>query len=564
MLKMNIRNKLYLAFGAMIALLVITSVIINVTSSRLSEANKVVIEQADFESQMKTFQKQHVDWINALSDHIFVGAEFSKTLNPRECGFGKWYYSYMESEEFKNEEPEKARLMKSLEEPHRHLHEGGASVIEEMNAGHKANAMKYYQENTIPVITKLDGIYSELVDNARDVIEKRKVDAATSESAQRTLVLLTTLFGILLGVAIAFFLSRNIVAAVQQMVTAIKNIARGDLSKKVELNRSDELGEMAHELNNMISDLSKLVGDVVVSSESVANAADQISAGNQELSQRTQEQASALEETAATIEEMASTIKQNAENARNANMLAKDASDLAQNGGQVVEETVASMGEVSDASKKIADIIDVVNEIAFQTNLLALNAAVEAARAGEQGKGFAVVAGEVRNLAQRSAEAAKEIQELIKDSVGKVDKGNKLVEESGKTLKSIIDSIHKVAETVSEISSASQEQATGIDQVNKAVTMMDDVVQQNASLVEESASASQSLALEAEELQKSMAFFIVTNDASLKREERTSGERKPRLTLINKAQQREPAKVRAKAAGAEDLDIETDEEFEEF
>jgi methyl-accepting chemotaxis protein len=307
--------------------------------------------------------------------------------------------------------------------------------------------------------------------------------------------------------------------------------------------------------------VTKMTTGVTVASESVANAADQIAAGNQELAQRTQEQASALEETASTIEQMSSAIKQTAENSGKANSMVKGTVELAQNGGKIVNDTITSMGEVTAASKRIADIINVVNEIAFQTNLLALNAAVEAARAGEQGKGFAVVAGEVRSLAQRSAEAAKEIQNLINDSVEKVEKGNHLVDESGKTLKEIIEAIDEVADTIAEITSAMQEQSVGIEQVNKAVAMMDEVVQENSALVEESASASESLAHEAEKLQTLMEEFKSKKERLMqhKPHKQHSGDAGKLAHLKKKA----PVKVAKKAAGAEHLEI-AEEGFEDF
>lgn len=490
--------------------MVLMSILINMTNASLVKANKETLKDVDFERQMISYQKQHADWINALSNHVMIGSEFDKTLNPRECGFGKWYYDFMESGAYKAETPEVQRLLSQLEEPHSRLHAGGANVTGEISQGHKANAIKFYQDDTLPTIASLDGIYDEVVKNLHADVERHEAEAQDSERTGSLLTILFTAIGALAGMAIAYLLTRGILA---------------------------------------------MVGKVVEASENVANASDQISAGNMELAERTQEQASAIEETAATIEEMAATVKTNAESALRASTLALDAATLAQNGGAVVEDTMASMGEVTGASKKIADIINVINEIAFQTNLLALNAAVEAARAGQQGKGFAVVAGEVRNLAQRSAEAAKEIQELIQDSAEKVERGNKLVEKSGETLLDIISSINDVAETVTEIASASQEQSAGIDQVNTAVSMMDDVVQHNSALVEEAASASQSLAIEAEELKNLMASFSGMDSRE--------NDQKRSLATVTHIIPKRTTRPKARAAGAEDFSA-APNDFDEF
>ena len=315
---------------------------------------------------------------------------------------------------------------------------------------------------------------------------------------------------------VAFLFANSLANPLIKMVNMIRDIAQGegDLTKRLEADSTDEIGDLAKWFNVFVEKLHDIVSQIKESAENVASGSSQIASGNQDLSQRSQEQASAIEETASTIEQMTSNIKSNADNSQKANEISQKAAEAAKKGGEVVQKTVASMAEVTSSSKKISDIINVVNEIAFQTNLLALNAAVEAARAGEQGRGFAVVAGEVRNLAGRSAEAAKEIQSLINDSVEKVNAGNQLVEETGKTLDEIISGIDNVAQTVSEITSASQEQSAGIDQVNKAITQMDEVVQQNASLVEEAAATSENLNGEAEEMQQLMGSFKTNGSSS--------------------------------------------------
>ena len=289
------------------------------------------------------------------------------------------------------------------------------------------------------------------------------------------------------------------------MMDITQRIANGDLTSQF-TNTGKELGIYAS-LKAMATQLKDMVSKVNESTRQVASASSEIAQGSGDLAQRTEEQASALEETASSMEELTGTVKQSAENAGQANQLAGAARAQAEQGGQVVDQAVAAMGAIHQSSKKIADIIGVIDEIAFQTNLLALNAAVEAARAGEQGRGFAVVAGEVRKLAQRSADAAKEIKTLITDSVAKVEDGGKLVDKAGQTLKEIVTSVKKVSDIVAEMAAASREQAAGIEQVNKAILQMDQVTQQNAALVEQTAAASHAMGDQAHELQKLMGFF---------------------------------------------------------
>jgi methyl-accepting chemotaxis protein len=275
----------------------------------------------------------------------------------------------------------------------------------------------------------------------------------------------------------------------------------------VDVAGNDEIAQLMQALEHMNAGLKRIVGEVRASSEAIGSGIGQIAGGNADLSQRTEEQASNLEETAASMEELTSTVKHNAENARQANQLAAGASEVALRGGEVVGQVVGTMSSINESSKKIVDIIGVIDGIAFQTNILALNAAVEAARAGEQGRGFAVVASEVRNLAQRSAAAAKEIKQLIGDSVDKVGAGTKLVDEAGKTMQEIVGSVKRVTDIMSEITAASQEQSAGIEQVNQAIAQMDEVTQQNAALVEEAAAAAESMQEQAQNLETAVAVF---------------------------------------------------------
>jgi len=298
-----------------------------------------------------------------------------------------------------------------------------------------------------------------------------------------------------------------VVNPMQEAQRVVKALSTGDLTESMEGEYSGEYAELRDAINETNTVLSDMVDQIMDGSENILTSADEISRGNTDLSQRTEEQASSLEETASSMEQMTSTVKQNADNAREANQLASAARDQAEKGGEVVQKAVNAMGEINTSSKKIADIIGVIDEIAFQTNLLALNAAVEAARAGEQGKGFAVVAAEVRNLAQRSAGAAKEIKGLINDSVERVDEGSKLVDESGKTLDEIVNGVKKVSDIIAEIAAAAQEQSAGIEEVNKAITQMDEMTQQNAALVEQATAASESMNEEAKEMNGLMEFF---------------------------------------------------------
>ncbi|MGB4780925.1 methyl-accepting chemotaxis protein [Candidatus Methylomirabilis sp.] len=319
--------------------------------------------------------------------------------------------------------------------------------------------------------------------------------------------------GLCLG--LAWIVRASVQRPVAAMLPVIQGMAEGDLSRRAPVRSGDELGQIATALNGSLDTLNPLLHRMSAAASSLSTAAQQLSAGSEQLSAGAQEQASSLEETAASLEQITSTVKQNADNARQANQLAVSARDGAEKGGAVIRTAVSSMEAITQSSKKIAEIITTIDEIAFQTNLLALNAAVEAARAGEQGRGFAVVASEVRALAQRSAGASKEIKTLITDSVGKVEEGSKLVNKSGETLTEIVTSVKNVADLIAEISAASQEQSQGIEQVNKAVTQMDSVTQQNAAQTEELSGTAQALTAQAEDLSAQVAKFKLARETAM-------------------------------------------------
>lgn len=346
--------------------------------------------------------------------------------------------------------------------------------------------------------------------------------AAGVQSTLPALMVMAGGIGALLTLLFGYFISRTILRPLDRALGVAHAIAGGDLSLQFEVSAWDETGQLMRALTQMKANMVGAVSDIGLNVESIRIAASEIASGNADLSGRTESQASSLEETASSMEELTSTVKQNAEHARHANQLVGSTAEIAARGGAVVGQVVDTMASISASSKKIADIIGVIDGIAFQTNILALNAAVEAARAGEQGRGFAVVAGEVRNLAQRSAGAAREIKSLIGDSVEKVDLGSKLVGEAGGAMEDIVTSVELVAELMSGIATASQQQSAGIEQVNQAVGQMDEMTQQNAALVEQAAAAAESLHERADKLAQAVSMFRLQGDGTSVRPERAT------------------------------------------
>ncbi|WP_312118950.1 methyl-accepting chemotaxis protein [Pantoea vagans] len=351
--------------------------------------------------------------------------------------------------------------------------------------------------------------YSAWIENNK-ALSQPGVEANQQAYSRSITVVIATLAVTLLMIILVWNVMRSVlIRPLRQSIEHIQHIERGDLTQPVEITVRNEIGELLTSLQHMQQELARTVRTVRDGSDAIYTGASEISIGNNDLSSRTEQQAASLEQTAASMEQLTATVKQNAENARQASKLALTASETAQQGGKVVDGVVTTMKEIAGSSKKIADITSVIDGIAFQTNILALNAAVEAARAGEQGRGFAVVAGEVRSLAQRSAQAAKEIKGLIEDSVSRVNTGSVLVESAGDTMSNIVSAVTRVTDIMGEIASASDEQSRGIDQVGLAVTEMDRVTQQNASLVEESAAAAAALEDQASHLKQAVSVFNI-------------------------------------------------------
>ncbi|EIF28838.1 methyl-accepting chemotaxis protein [Burkholderia sp. Ch1-1] len=362
-----------------------------------------------------------------------------------------------------------------------------------------------------PLLAALIRATNAYADYARNRQEQLINEYAAHYENQRNLLIAISLIAVALAIGACALITRAVTRPLRQAIDVARTVSEGDLRTRISVNGSDETSRLLSALREMNERLTTIVARVRDSSTSIAGAARQIAAGNMDLSQRTEQQAASLQETASSMEELTSTVRQNADNAQQGSMLATNASSVARKGSEVVGQVVNTMHDISESSTKIADITGIIEGIAFQTNILALNAAVEAARAGEQGRGFAVVASEVRSLAQRSSSAAKEIKDLIATSVDKIRDGSTLAGEAGKTMAEVTQAVARVTDIMSEIAAASSEQSRGIEQVNLAITQMDNVTQQNAALVEEAAAASRSMEDQGEQLNEAVAFFQILN-----------------------------------------------------
>jgi methyl-accepting chemotaxis protein-1 (serine sensor receptor) len=417
--------------------------------------------------------------------------------------------------------PEEKALSEQFSERYkRFMNEGVAPAISALHAGDKAQ---------LDAISRgaMQDLYAP-VRHAVDALIRLQLNVAKQEyegGQQRygmviAITIAAVIGGILLATMIGWWLVRAISGPIEAAVRLARSVAQGDLTQRIQVKSSNEVGQLMQALKDMAESLVSIIGQVRANADTIATASGQIASGNSDLSSRTEEQASSLGETAASMEEMTATVRQNAENARQANNLATSVSGIAAKGGEAVSGVVRTMGSINTSARKITEIISVIDGIAFQTNILALNAAVEAARAGEQGRGFAVVAGEVRSLAQRSASAAKEIKALIEDSVSQVEAGGREVAEAGETMEQVVAGVKRVADLMAEIAAATDEQDAGIQQVNTAVGQMDQVTQQNAALVEQAAAAADSLQDRARDLMQAIAIFRIEGQTHARAEPR--------------------------------------------
>ena len=411
-------------------------------------------------------------------------------------------------------DPEHQRLLADLASKRRAYVESFVRVGQLVQAGEREAAVALMLSETLPALDALQAPINALVQAQQSTVNDSNAELSQTITTAQLWLLALGLAAAVLALLLAVSISRSITRPLAEAVQLARCVAAGDLSRQIDTQRRDECGQLLQALQDMNQSLGKTITQVRQGAQSIASASGQIAAGNQDLSGRTEHQASALEQTTASMQELTQTVQRNTESSRHANQLAESASAVAVRGGTVVAQVVQTMEAINTSSRKIADIIGVIDGIAFQTNILALNAAVEAARAGEQGRGFAVVASEVRSLAGRSASAAREIKQLIGASVNNVSDGCKLVEQAGSTMDEIVVHVRRVADLMREITGAELNQSAGIDQINQAIQQLDQTTQQNAALVEESAAAAQSLSAQARELAEAVSVFRLLRGSS--------------------------------------------------
>jgi len=518
MKNLNIGTRLAGGFGLVLLLMML------MTAIGISHMQKVADATRDMMQQPLAKERMISDWYRLIHTSVRRTSAIAKSNDPSLGPFfaedtaasTKEVNSLQHDVEGLLDTPAEKQMFKEMLVNRKSYLSSRDGIVALKKDGKLEEADQLLQQHFIPDGKAYLASLRGLLDLQRKRIDSNAAEIEATYQHSRDVMLFLGLGVLAFGAACAWWLTRGIIVPLGRAVEIAVAVAGKDLRSDIEVDSSDETGRLLQALKTMNDGLVEIVAEVRTGTESIASASSQIASGNLDLSSRTEQQASSLEETASSMEELTSTVKQNADNARQANQLALSASEVAQRGGAVVAEVVGTMDEINASSRKIVDIIGVIDGIAFQTNILALNAAVEAARAGEQGRGFAVVATEVRNLAHRSAAAAKEIKELIGNSVVKVDAGSALVNQAGVTMREVVDSISRVTDIMGEITTASVEQSAGIEQVNQAISHMDEVTQQNAALVEQAAAAAASLHDRADALAHVVSVFQLADAHGLR------------------------------------------------
>src|SRR5476651_1827519 len=546
MSQFKVVTRLSVAFGALLVLLGVVSIVGLFGMSRINEALTSIVDRSTEEMTLAQTMRSSLDQRSiALRDMMLVDNEGGIKTIVEKIKHEEGIYAdasravnhiFVSSGAITDAEQTLLAKLKDDEASTRPLM---ANVVQLILANDKASAGKALMQDVVPKQTQWRSTLRSLIELEKTTMHDKANQAESTYVQLRVAMIGAAFAALIVGVIGALLITRSILkqlgAEPSEAQRVAGEIADGNLSVPVVIARGAS-GSLMASLEAMRAQLSSIVMGIKTSADSIAVAANEMAQGNVDLSQRTEEQAASLEQTAASMEELTSTVKQNTDNAKQANMLAQTASDAATAGGHVVERVVTKMRDISDSASKVSEIISLIEGIAFQTNILALNAAVEAARAGEQGRGFDVVAGEVRNLSQRSAAAAREIKSLIGDSVDQVDAGAKLVDEAGATMQEIVESVRRVTDIMSEIAAASQEQLSGIEQVNQAIAQMDEVTQQNAALVEQASAAAASMQQQAAHLSASVGVFKLGGDAG-------AGRSAPAIASLHPARPRAAGKT---------------------